>query len=91
MRQKYSITVAGVSMNIVCEETQETVDAAVNALNAQISDLTASVFQVLIVKFDAHFRITRNHFAKSAACKQQTDEARHKDKSKISFHHIFFF
>lgn len=42
MRQKYSITVAGVSMNIVCEETRETVDAAVNALNAQIGNLTAS-------------------------------------------------
>lgn len=41
MRQKFSITVAGVNMNIVCDEQQETVDAAVNALDRQIRALTA--------------------------------------------------
>ncbi len=42
MRKKFSVTVADVTMNIVCEETQESVDAAVNALNAQIRQLCAS-------------------------------------------------
>ena len=41
MRQKFSITVADVPMNIVCEESRETVDAAVAALNAQIGMLTS--------------------------------------------------
>ena len=40
MKQKFSITVADVPMNIVCEESRETVDAAVAALNAQIGALT---------------------------------------------------
>ena len=29
MRQKFSVAVAGVTMNIVCDETQQTIDAAV--------------------------------------------------------------
>ena len=41
MRQKFSVTVADVKMNIACEETQESVDAAVAALNAQIGALTS--------------------------------------------------
>lgn len=41
MRQKFSITVADVSMNIVCDETQETVNAAVNTLDRQIRSLTS--------------------------------------------------
>ena len=41
MKQKFSITVADVPMNIVCEESRETVDAAVAALNAQIGALTS--------------------------------------------------
>ena len=41
MKQKFSITVADVPMNIVCEESRETVDAAVAALNAQIASLTS--------------------------------------------------
>ena len=42
MRQKFSVNVADVTMNIVCEETQETIDAATKALNAQIQALTAA-------------------------------------------------
>jgi|GEM_PF-2100891 len=41
MRQKFAITVADVPMNIVCDEKQETVDAAVNLLDRQIRALTA--------------------------------------------------
>lgn len=41
MRQKFAITVADVPMNIVCDEKQETVDAAVNALDKQIRALTS--------------------------------------------------
>lgn len=39
MRQKFSVTVADVSMNILCDETQETVDAAVTAIDKQIRTL----------------------------------------------------
>ncbi|MBQ9098834.1 MAG: cell division protein ZapA [Clostridia bacterium] len=42
MRQKFSITVADVPMNIVCEETQETVDEAVTFLDRQIRTLTSN-------------------------------------------------
>ena len=42
MRQKFSVTVADVTMNIVCDETQQTVDAAAAALNTQIRNLCAS-------------------------------------------------
>ncbi len=42
MRQKFSVTVADVTMNIVCEESQQTVDAAVAALNTQMRNLCAS-------------------------------------------------
>ena len=41
MRQKFSITVANVSMNIVCDESQEIVDAAVTTLDRQIRAITA--------------------------------------------------
>lgn len=41
MRQKFSITVADVTMNIVCDETKETVDAAAAELDAQIRALTS--------------------------------------------------
>lgn len=41
MRQKFSITVADVTMNIVCDEERETVDAAVAELDAQIGALTS--------------------------------------------------
>lgn len=42
MRQKFSITVADVSMNIICDETQATVDAAVAELDAQIRTLVTA-------------------------------------------------
>jgi len=42
MRQKFTITVADIPMNIVCEESKETVDAAVTALDAQIRAMSAS-------------------------------------------------
>ena len=42
MRQKFSVTVADVTRNIVCEETQQTVDRAVAALNTQIRSLCTS-------------------------------------------------
>lgn len=42
MRQKFSITVADVSMNIICDETGETVDAAVSELDTQIRSLTST-------------------------------------------------
>ena len=42
MKQKFSVTVADVPMNIVCEETQQTIDAAVQALDTQIRTLTAA-------------------------------------------------
>ena len=42
MRQKFSVTIADVNMNIICEETQETIDTASKALNTQIQTLTAS-------------------------------------------------
>lgn len=41
MRQKFSISVADVQMNIICDETQETVDAAVAELDKQIRTLTS--------------------------------------------------
>ena len=41
MRQKFAITVADVQMNIVCEESQEMVDAAVAAIDKQIRALTS--------------------------------------------------
>ncbi len=42
MRQKYAITVADVSMNIICEESQEIVDAAVSELDSQIATLCSA-------------------------------------------------
>ena len=42
MRQKFSITVADVPMNIVCEETPELVDAAVKALDEQVRGLISN-------------------------------------------------
>ncbi len=42
MKQKFSVTVSGITMNIVCEETQETIDAATAALNEKISTITAA-------------------------------------------------
>ena len=42
MRQKFSITVADVPMNIICDETGETVDAAVSELDTQIRTLTSA-------------------------------------------------
>ena len=41
MRQKFSITVADVTMNIVCDENQQTVDTAVTNLDNQIRALTS--------------------------------------------------
>ena len=41
MRQKYSITVADVTMNIVCDETQDTVNTAVSRLDSQLRALTS--------------------------------------------------
>lgn len=41
MRQKFSVTVADVPMNILCEESQSTIDTAVRELDAQIRALTA--------------------------------------------------
>ena len=41
MRQKFSVTVADVSMHILCEETQSTIDTAVRELDTQIRSLTA--------------------------------------------------
>ncbi len=42
MRQKFSVRIADVPMNIVCDEQQETVDAAVHNLDTQIRALTAN-------------------------------------------------
>ena len=42
MRQKFSVRIADVQMNIVCDEKQETVDAAVHALDGQIRALTSN-------------------------------------------------
>lgn len=42
MKQKFSVTVADVSMNIVCEETQETIDTAVSQLNEQLQAISAA-------------------------------------------------
>ena len=42
MRQKYTVTVADVSMNIVCDESQEAVNEAVTALDAQMRSLGAA-------------------------------------------------
>lgn len=42
MRQKFSVKIADVPMNIVCDEQQETVDAAVHALDTQIRALTSN-------------------------------------------------
>ena len=42
MRQKFSIKIADVTMNIVCDEQKETVDAAVSALDNQIRTLTSN-------------------------------------------------
>ena len=42
MRQKFSVKVADITMNIVCEETQESVNAAAAALNEKIHAITAA-------------------------------------------------
>ena len=42
MRQKFSVKVADVTMNIVCEETQESITAATEALNNKIQTITAA-------------------------------------------------
>ena len=42
MKQKFSVTVADVPMNIVCEETQQTIDTAVTSLNMQIQTISAA-------------------------------------------------
>ena len=36
MKQKFSVTVADIHMNILCDETQEAMDAAVSALDGQV-------------------------------------------------------
>ena len=41
MRQKFSVTVADVHMNILCDEAQATIDTAVRELDTQIRSLTA--------------------------------------------------
>ena len=40
MKQKFAITIADIPMNIVCDESQETIDAAVSELDKQIRSLT---------------------------------------------------
>ncbi len=62
MRQKFSITVADVPMNIVCEESPELVNAAVKALDEQIGALIAN---------KAHF-CTKTEAAILAALDQYT-------------------
>ena len=42
MRQKFSVKVADVTMNIVCEETQESINAACETLNNKIQAITAA-------------------------------------------------
>ena len=42
MKQKFSVTVADVTMNIICEDTQETIDAATASLSEQLSALSAA-------------------------------------------------
>lgn len=42
MRQKFSVKVADVTMNIVCEETQESINAATATLNEKIGAITAA-------------------------------------------------
>ena len=42
MRQKFSITVADIPMNIICDEAADTVNAAVAELDAQIRMLTST-------------------------------------------------
>ena len=42
MRQKFSIRIADVPMNIVCDEKQETVDTAAHNLDSQIRALTSN-------------------------------------------------
>lgn len=41
MKQKFSVTVADVQMNIICDETPEVVNTAVEELDRQIRSLTA--------------------------------------------------
>ena len=60
MRQKFSLTIADIPMNIVCDETQEVVDAAAKTLNDQIKTLMTSfgrsctrVEAALLVALDA--------------------------------------
>lgn len=43
MRQKYTLTVAGIQMNISCDETQEAVNAAVNEVDTKMKELLANV------------------------------------------------
>jgi len=42
MRQKFSVRVADVTMNIVCEETQESINSATETLNNKIQAITAA-------------------------------------------------
>ena len=45
MRQKFSVTLCDIPMNIVCDETQETIDKAVSALDSQVRGLCAAAGQ----------------------------------------------
>ena len=42
MRQKFSVKVADVTMNLVCEETQESINEAVATLNEKIGAITTA-------------------------------------------------
>lgn len=73
MRQKYSVNIADIQMNIVCEETQETVDAAVKALNDQIKALTTS-FGHACTRVEAAMLVALDAVSKNIHMEERTKE-----------------
>ena len=73
MRQKFSVTIAGVPMNIVCDETQEAVDAAVSELDKQIRELFAMPGHSC-TRTEAILLAALDHTAKAIRLQQRVDE-----------------
>lgn len=73
MRQKFSVTIADVPMNIVCDETQETVDAAVSELDKQIRDLLAASGHSC-TRTEAILLAALDHTTKAMHLQQRVDE-----------------
>ena len=73
MRQKFSVKIADVPMNIICDETQETVDAAVTELDQQIRDLLNASGHSC-TRTEAILLAALDHTTKAMHLQQRVDE-----------------